>query len=233
MLLECSQLAVCVHVQYKFGQKQPSLQVAMHSQLPRFLVIPYLHTFASNAHTVQKLWNCQNEDMFIFMRIVLQCLLMICNLLFANTCSSYGCVMITVLVWTIFLSSASLREVELLLCLLCDFSRHLIIFDSCIQIVYKTVYAGWLPSHLWKWLVFVTRLLYSWMTVTSCLAWSFTHSLLTWLPLISMCPKVRRPRQQKYHAWLVHAWYFLLSGPSHFWTHADEWESSKQAVSKW
>jgi len=47
ILIGSLQLAVCAHALYTFGQKQPrssgapsdSLQVAMHPQLPRFLVI--------------------------------------------------------------------------------------------------------------------------------------------------------------------------------------------------
>ena len=42
ILTGSSEMAVCAHAQYKFGQEQPrtsgGLQVAMHSQLPRFLV---------------------------------------------------------------------------------------------------------------------------------------------------------------------------------------------------
>ena len=44
ILVESSQLAVCEHAQYIFGAKKQlrstggGLQVAMHSQLPRFLV---------------------------------------------------------------------------------------------------------------------------------------------------------------------------------------------------
>ena len=46
ILIGSSGMAVCAHAQYKCGQKQPrttsatsgGLQVAMHSQLPRFLV---------------------------------------------------------------------------------------------------------------------------------------------------------------------------------------------------
>ena len=47
ILIRSSEMAVCAHAQYKFGPKQlrttsatsGGLYVAMHSQLPRFLVV--------------------------------------------------------------------------------------------------------------------------------------------------------------------------------------------------
>ena len=56
ILTRSSEIAVFAHAQYKFGLKQPrttgatscGLQVAMHSQLPRFLVFSFNSRFYGN-----------------------------------------------------------------------------------------------------------------------------------------------------------------------------------------